>query len=224
MCGWFQFEFLFVQINPGDFTLAVLSQGALYCLLGAYSSASLASSRDWDCVGQVWPALVRCGLSPTVSLEKPSIGRLLDDVADRILRQHDTIGIYLTVSLLLKLLQLLPAFNRLHRPHAPNPTCRWARDVWRWPIVSRSPKTPPLVRGPLWRSWRRVCSVRGSGTWWRRGEGWRSPWCVRGVWSEILTRMLLLQQEVREAGQRPPGLPGGQRSVGLPSLRENVQE
>lgn len=97
-----------MQINPGDFTLAVLSQGALYCLLGAYSSASLASSRDWDCVGQVWPALVRCGLSPTVSLEKPSIGRLLDDVADRILRQHDTIGIYLTVSLLLKLLQLLP--------------------------------------------------------------------------------------------------------------------
>lgn len=73
-------------------------KGALYCLLGAYSSASLASSRDWDCVGQVWPALVRCGLSPTVSLEKPSIGRLLDDVADRILRLHDTIGIYLTVS------------------------------------------------------------------------------------------------------------------------------
>lgn len=97
-----------MQINPGDFTLAVLSQGALYCLLGAYSSASLASSRDWDCVGQVWPALVRCGLSPTVSLEKPSIGRLLDDVADRILRLHDTIGIYLTVSLLLKLLRLLP--------------------------------------------------------------------------------------------------------------------
>lgn len=73
-------------------------QGALYCLLGAHSTVSLASGRDWDCVGEVWPALVRCGLSPTMSLEKPSIGRLLDDIVDRIHRQHDTIGIYFTVS------------------------------------------------------------------------------------------------------------------------------
>lgn len=111
----------------GDFTRAVLSQGALYCLLGAHSSASLASSRDWDYIGQVWPALVRCGLSPTMSLEKPSIGRLLDDVADRILRQHDTIGIYLTVSLFLQVLQLLPwstVFISL-MPHFPLAGERW---------------------------------------------------------------------------------------------------
>ncbi|XP_041818516.1 proteasome activator complex subunit 4B [Chelmon rostratus] len=73
-------------------------KGALYCLLGLHSSASLASMRDWDCVGEVWPTLVRCGLSTTMTLEEPSIGRLLDDVTDRIHRQHDTIGIYFTVS------------------------------------------------------------------------------------------------------------------------------
>lgn len=49
-------------------------------------------------MGQVWPALVRCGLSPAVSLEKPSLAHLLDDIIDRIHRQHDTIGIYFTVS------------------------------------------------------------------------------------------------------------------------------
>ncbi|KAG7228067.1 hypothetical protein INR49_005689 [Caranx melampygus] len=74
------------------------SQGALYCLLGVHTGVCLASVRDWDCVGDVWPALVRCGLSPSMTLEKPSIGRLLDDVVDRIHRQHDTIGIYFTVS------------------------------------------------------------------------------------------------------------------------------
>ncbi|TKS89783.1 Proteasome activator complex subunit 4B [Collichthys lucidus] len=73
-------------------------KGALYCLLAVYSSASLASARDWDCVGEVWPALVRCGLSPTMTLEEPSIGRLLDDITDRIHRQHDTIGIYFTIT------------------------------------------------------------------------------------------------------------------------------
>ncbi|KAM7370631.1 hypothetical protein PAMP_010160 [Pampus punctatissimus] len=74
------------------------SQGALYCLLGVHNSVCQASVRDWDCVGEVWPALVRCGLSPSMTLEKSSIGRLLDDITDRIHRQHDTIGIYFTVS------------------------------------------------------------------------------------------------------------------------------
>lgn len=78
--------------------MCIFSQGALYCLLGMYSGIPMASARDWEWVGQVWPALVRCGLSPTMSLEKPSIGRLLDDITDRILRQHDTIGINFTVS------------------------------------------------------------------------------------------------------------------------------
>ncbi|CAK6956798.1 proteasome activator complex subunit 4B [Scomber scombrus] len=73
-------------------------KGALYCLLVVQSGICQASARDWDCVGEMWPALVRCGLSPSMNLEKPSIGRLLDDVTDRIHRQHDTIGIYFTVS------------------------------------------------------------------------------------------------------------------------------
>nr|XP_019938778.1 PREDICTED: proteasome activator complex subunit 4B-like [Paralichthys olivaceus] len=73
-------------------------KGALYCLLGVHSGVFLASVRDWTCVGEVWPALVRCGLSPTMTLEKPSIGALLDEIIDRINRQQDTIGIYFTVS------------------------------------------------------------------------------------------------------------------------------
>uniref|UniRef100_A0A8C7ZN05 Proteasome activator complex subunit 4 n=1 Tax=Oryzias sinensis TaxID=183150 RepID=A0A8C7ZN05_9TELE len=73
-------------------------KGALYCLLGAHCGFSVASVRDWDCVGEVWPALVRCGLSPSMTLEKLSIGCLLDDITDRIHRQHDTIGICFTVS------------------------------------------------------------------------------------------------------------------------------
>lgn len=87
--------------NTCHFLLHVLSwlyQGALYCLLGAHCGFSVASVRDWDCVGEVWPALVRCGLSPSMTLEKPSIGCLLDDITDRIHRQHDTIGIFFTVS------------------------------------------------------------------------------------------------------------------------------
>lgn len=74
------------------------AQGALYCLLGMYSGVPMASARDWEWAGQVWPALVRCGLSPAMSLEKPSISCLLDDITDRLLRQHDTIGISFTVS------------------------------------------------------------------------------------------------------------------------------
>ncbi|KAK7918864.1 hypothetical protein WMY93_010148 [Mugilogobius chulae] len=73
-------------------------KGALYCLLGAQSGPCLASVRDWDGIGEVWPALVRCGLSPSMTLEKPSIGQLLDDIIDRIHRQHDTTGIFFVVS------------------------------------------------------------------------------------------------------------------------------
>uniref|UniRef100_A0A8C6U8T4 Proteasome activator subunit 4b n=1 Tax=Neogobius melanostomus TaxID=47308 RepID=A0A8C6U8T4_9GOBI len=69
-------------------------KGALYCLLGVPSGPCLASVRDWDGIGEVWPALVRCGLSPSMNLEKQSIGRLLDDIVERIHRQHDTTGIF----------------------------------------------------------------------------------------------------------------------------------
>ncbi|KAK0140557.1 Proteasome activator complex subunit 4B [Merluccius polli] len=73
-------------------------KGALYCLLGGYGGVFLASMRDWDSIGEVWPALVRCGLSPSMTLEKPSVGRLLDVIMDKIHRLHDTVGIYFTVS------------------------------------------------------------------------------------------------------------------------------
>ncbi|XP_058477820.1 proteasome activator complex subunit 4B isoform X2 [Solea solea] len=89
-----------VQLLSPQHTTGTQQQfkGALYCLLGVHSGVCLASVRDWDCVGEVWPALVLCGLSPSMTLEKPSISRLLDDIIDRINRQHDTIGIYFTVS------------------------------------------------------------------------------------------------------------------------------
>uniref|UniRef100_A0A8C5BUL5 Uncharacterized protein n=1 Tax=Gadus morhua TaxID=8049 RepID=A0A8C5BUL5_GADMO len=64
---------------------------------GGYGGVFLGSMRDWDSVGQVWPALVRCGLSPALTLEKPSVGRLLDAIMDKIHRLHDTVGICFTV-------------------------------------------------------------------------------------------------------------------------------
>lgn len=73
-------------------------QGALHCLLALQAGPVYGGARDWDCVGQVWPALVRCGLSPAASLDKPSLTHLLDDIIERIQRQHDTVGIYFTVS------------------------------------------------------------------------------------------------------------------------------
>ncbi|XP_037609870.1 proteasome activator complex subunit 4B-like [Sebastes umbrosus] len=89
-----------LQLLSPQYTTGTQQQfkGALYCLLGLHSGVCVASTRDWDCVGEVWPALVRCGLSPSMTLEKSSIGGLLDEVTDRIHRQHDTIGIYFTVS------------------------------------------------------------------------------------------------------------------------------
>ncbi|XP_061914340.1 proteasome activator complex subunit 4A [Entelurus aequoreus] len=68
-------------------------KGALYCLLGNHSGMCLANLHDWDCIALTWPAIVRSGLSSAMSLEKPSIVRLFDDLADKIHRQYETIGI-----------------------------------------------------------------------------------------------------------------------------------
>uniref|UniRef100_A0A8C7K2J1 Proteasome activator subunit 4 n=1 Tax=Oncorhynchus kisutch TaxID=8019 RepID=A0A8C7K2J1_ONCKI len=68
-------------------------KGALYCLLGNHSGVCLANLHDWDCITLTWPAIVRSGLSSAMSLEKPSIVRLFDDLADKIHRQYETIGI-----------------------------------------------------------------------------------------------------------------------------------
>ncbi|XP_077359602.1 proteasome activator complex subunit 4B-like [Festucalex cinctus] len=89
-----------VQLISPQHTASTQQQfkGALYCLQAAHSGVCLASMRDWDCVGAVWPALVRCGLSPATALDEPSVGQLLDDIVDRIHRQHDTIGVFFTVS------------------------------------------------------------------------------------------------------------------------------
>uniref|UniRef100_A0A667ZGH3 Proteasome activator subunit 4 n=1 Tax=Myripristis murdjan TaxID=586833 RepID=A0A667ZGH3_9TELE len=68
-------------------------KGALYCLLGNHSGVCLANLHDWECISLTWPAIVRSGLSSAMSLEKPSIVRLFDDLADKIHRQYETIGI-----------------------------------------------------------------------------------------------------------------------------------
>lgn len=47
---------------------------------------------------QTWPAIVSSGLSQAMSLEKPSIVRLFDDLAEKIHRQYETIGLDFTVS------------------------------------------------------------------------------------------------------------------------------
>lgn len=68
-------------------------KGALYCLLGNHNGVCMANLHDWDCISLTWPAIVRSGLSSAMSLEKPSIVRLFDDLADKIHRQYETIGI-----------------------------------------------------------------------------------------------------------------------------------
>lgn len=57
----------------------------------------LANLHDWDCIVLTWPAIVRSGLSSAMSLEKPSIVRLFDDLADKVHRQYETIGIDFSV-------------------------------------------------------------------------------------------------------------------------------
>uniref|UniRef100_A0A8C0IT45 Proteasome activator subunit 4 n=1 Tax=Chelonoidis abingdonii TaxID=106734 RepID=A0A8C0IT45_CHEAB len=72
-------------------------KGTLYCLLGNHSGVCLANLHDWDCIVQTWPAIVSSGLSKAMSLEKPSIVRLFDDLAEKIHRQYETIGLDFSV-------------------------------------------------------------------------------------------------------------------------------
>lgn len=58
----------------------------------------MANLHDWDCIAQTWPAIVSSGLSQAMSLEKPSIVRLFDDLAEKIHRQYETIGLDFVVS------------------------------------------------------------------------------------------------------------------------------
>uniref|UniRef100_A0A8D3D7I1 Proteasome activator subunit 4 n=1 Tax=Scophthalmus maximus TaxID=52904 RepID=A0A8D3D7I1_SCOMX len=80
-------------LNPDNSSVTQQQfKGALYCLLGNHSGVCLANLHDWDCIALTWPAIVRSGLSSAMSLEKPSIVRLFDDLADKIHRQYETIG------------------------------------------------------------------------------------------------------------------------------------
>ncbi|XP_011482882.1 proteasome activator complex subunit 4 isoform X2 [Oryzias latipes] len=81
-------------LNPDNSSVTQKQfKGALYCLLGNHNGVCLANLHDWDCISVTWPAIVRSGLSTAMSLEKPSIVRLFDDLADKIHRQYETIGI-----------------------------------------------------------------------------------------------------------------------------------
>ncbi|KAK7902167.1 hypothetical protein WMY93_018936 [Mugilogobius chulae] len=81
-------------LNPDNGSITQQQfKGALYCLLGNHNGVCLANLHDWDCISLTWPAIVRSGLSSAMSLEKPSIVRLFDDLADKIHRQYETIGI-----------------------------------------------------------------------------------------------------------------------------------
>uniref|UniRef100_A0A4W3GV83 Proteasome activator subunit 4b n=1 Tax=Callorhinchus milii TaxID=7868 RepID=A0A4W3GV83_CALMI len=73
-------------------------KGALYCLLGNHNGVCLANLHDWDCIVATWPAIVWSGLSKAMSLEKPSIVRLFDDLAEKIHRQYETIGLDFSVN------------------------------------------------------------------------------------------------------------------------------
>uniref|UniRef100_A0A672JBT1 Proteasome activator subunit 4a n=1 Tax=Salarias fasciatus TaxID=181472 RepID=A0A672JBT1_SALFA len=81
-------------LNPDNSSVTQQQfKGALYCLLGNHNGVCLANLHDWECIALTWPAIVRSGLSSAMSLEKPSIVRLFDDLADKIHRQYETIGI-----------------------------------------------------------------------------------------------------------------------------------
>uniref|UniRef100_A0A7N6BDN1 Proteasome activator subunit 4 n=1 Tax=Anabas testudineus TaxID=64144 RepID=A0A7N6BDN1_ANATE len=81
-------------LNPDNSSVTQQQfKGALYCLLGNHSGVCLANLHDWECITLTWPGIVRSGLSSAMSLEKPSIVRLFDDLADKIHRQYETIGI-----------------------------------------------------------------------------------------------------------------------------------
>ncbi|XP_072526695.1 proteasome activator complex subunit 4A [Salminus brasiliensis] len=73
-------------------------KGALYCLLGNPIGVCLANLQYWDCIALTWPAIVRSGLCPTMCLEKPSVVRLFDDLADKIHRQYESIGTDFSIS------------------------------------------------------------------------------------------------------------------------------
>ncbi|XP_054654643.1 proteasome activator complex subunit 4A [Dunckerocampus dactyliophorus] len=85
-------------INPDNGSVTQQQfKGALYCLLGNHSGVCLANLHDWECIVLTWPAIVRSGLSSAMSLEKPSIVRLFDDLADKVHRQYETIGINFSI-------------------------------------------------------------------------------------------------------------------------------
>ncbi|KAM3863185.1 LOW QUALITY PROTEIN: proteasome activator complex subunit 4A [Diretmus argenteus] len=85
-------------LNPDNSNITQQQfKGSLYCLMGNHSGVCLANLHDWECIALTWPAIVRSGLSSAMSLEKPSIVRLFDDLADKVHRQYESIGIDLSI-------------------------------------------------------------------------------------------------------------------------------
>ncbi|XP_031439180.1 proteasome activator complex subunit 4B isoform X1 [Clupea harengus] len=110
-----------LEPNRSDITQQQF-KGALYCLLGNHTGVCLANLHDWDCVVMSWPAMVRTGLSQAMSLEKPSIVRLFDDLADKVQRQYETIGIDFTVPDSLVLIGRKLTTSQGPTPSLPTPT------------------------------------------------------------------------------------------------------
>ncbi|XP_068183158.1 proteasome activator complex subunit 4A [Antennarius striatus] len=80
-------------LNPNNNSVTQQQfKGALYCLMGNHR-VSLSTLHSWEFIALTWPAVVRSGLSSAMSLEKPSIMRLFDDLADKIHRKYRTINI-----------------------------------------------------------------------------------------------------------------------------------
>ena len=56
----------------------IYPKGALYLVMGGHKR-SLVTKRSWEVITRVWPALIKAQHS-----EKPSILRLIDDIADKL--------------------------------------------------------------------------------------------------------------------------------------------
>ena len=66
-------------------------QGALYLVLGE-QKRSLVTKRSWEVIGSVWPKIVEAQHS-----EKPSILKLIEDIADKLHKNIESTEISIKV-------------------------------------------------------------------------------------------------------------------------------
>ncbi|XP_013404552.1 proteasome activator complex subunit 4 [Lingula anatina] len=67
-------------------------KGGLYLVLGTVDKRCLATKRSWEILNQIWPVLVQAQHS-----EKPSILKLIDDIADKVHKHLTTISVNIQV-------------------------------------------------------------------------------------------------------------------------------